>query len=79
MYKFPWFPIYVAFLGQFDLFSQESSPDHIDIVSGSGPASNVTANTAVSGGSGSKDQVDFVSIHHFPEEIQTDLIQVDSI
>ena len=44
---------------------------------GSGPASNVTANTAVSGGSGSKgDQVDFVSIHHFPEEIQTDLIQI---
>ena len=45
-------------------------------VGGSGPASNVTANTAVSGGSGGKDQVDFVSIHHFPEEIQTDLIQI---
>ena len=63
-------------------FSQRNphqTSNSIDIVSGSGPASNVTANTAVSGGSGSKDQVDFVSIHHFPEEIQTDLIQVDSI
>ena len=38
----------------------------------------MTANTAASGGSGSKEQVDFVSIHHFPEEIQTDLIQVSS-
>ena len=64
-------------LWMFELFLSRTRRNRNSIVSGSGPASNVTANTAGSGGS--KDQVDFVSIHHFPEEIQTDLIQVSSV
>ena len=59
-----------------DILNSIAVDDELGVSGGSsGPASNATVHTAASGGSGSKDQVDFVSIHHFPEEIQTDLIQ----
>ena len=59
-----------------DILNSIAVDDELGVGGGSGPASNATGHTAASGGSGSKDQVDFVSIHHFPEEIQTDLIQI---